>query len=468
MPRPEPDHRREALDQDREREEPREKCRDARARARSRGCRRRAAGPGRTTLPKASSSRSSVRGRTLSLRGARVGGAGAPQVEVEGRLARPAEPGVRSASGAAGRSESRSSPAGAGSRSSTGSEPASRPTTTRKPPLRPTKSGSRVSSEESVPATPGTLAHRRDDRLQRLAALGRLRAGNALDDEEDPVGERRPEAPLEIEADRLRLPGRHPRGDLEPVLDVARRRGRGPGATTPQRRTIGQRCAPRGRPAQQAARTPGPGSVATPARADEFVDTPGCRRPGMSTKHAPPLLVSRKSSHASEKRGRKAVPSVLPRSGRCGWPNSGGGRVDGRVTALAAPRGLIVPVALSRKVDGVLESSVSRVHARSSRWKHCWQTSARHRRPSGKRTVSCRDPSREVRMAKKTSVRRARRKSQASPQTGLVGRGGKCPPSRATRRRPRSGRGRPNWRGRPDFARTFAATSASSERVSPD
>ena len=44
-----------------------------------------------------------------------------------------------------------------GSSSSTGRPPASRPTMTRKPPSRPAKIVSRVSSDDSVPATPGTF-----------------------------------------------------------------------------------------------------------------------------------------------------------------------------------------------------------------------------------------------------------------------------------------------------------------------
>ena len=104
----------------------------------------------------------------------------------------------------------------------------------RKPPLRPMKKGSLVSIEDSVPATPGSDRTTPTIVSRASLPLGGLRPGHALDDEQDPVGKRRLEPALEILPDLLRLPGRHPRGDFEILLDVARSRDQGAGDEAPR------------------------------------------------------------------------------------------------------------------------------------------------------------------------------------------------------------------------------------------
>ena len=69
---------------------------------------------------------------------------------------------------------------------------------TRQPPSLPTNKGLFVSSEDSVPATPGQVADASDDGLQRGASLARPRPGDALRDQENAVGEGRTETLLEL------------------------------------------------------------------------------------------------------------------------------------------------------------------------------------------------------------------------------------------------------------------------------
>ena len=89
---------------------------------------------------------------------------------------------------------------------------------------------------------PGTSRTLADDRLESLASVGRRRQGHALDDEQDAVGERRPEAPLRGRRARP-APARtasapRPRGGSR---RSGRRRDTSATAARPRRATIGQR-----------------------------------------------------------------------------------------------------------------------------------------------------------------------------------------------------------------------------------
>lgn len=97
----------------------------------------------------------------------------------------------------------------------------------------------------------GNPLHRRDDRLQRLPPPGGRRARDPLDDEEDAVRERRPEPTLEVEADLLRLTGRHPRRHLEPLFDVLRSGSEDQDGDEPEERDRPAVAHDRGRPAGQ-------------------------------------------------------------------------------------------------------------------------------------------------------------------------------------------------------------------------
>ena len=230
-PEAQADHRRDRLDQDRDREEAGEKRGHAEGeRDREQPDADREHRGERS--PKASSSRSSVRGRTrssaerasaaLAMRRSKFSGTSPVQ---------PSQTSDRSAQPRGQRARRR-----AQAREQLLDRAASRvePDDDQESALRALKD--RVARVERGQRSrdPGTLWTSRTIVSRASRPSGVVGTGHAFDDEENAVGERRLEAPGELVVHGLRLFGRHPRGDLEAILDVPGARHDERGGRRPQ------------------------------------------------------------------------------------------------------------------------------------------------------------------------------------------------------------------------------------------
>ena len=165
---PEADHRGQALDQDGDGEVAREKGGDA-ERERDREDAHAERQHRGDDAAEGEQQQDQRQGQDARLGVARVGGAGDPEIEIERHFPRPAEPHLRIGGLQPGRQGLRrlaQARKQALDRVLSGVEA----TTIRKPPSLPAKIGSRVSREDSVPATPGT-SRTAGRSLERLASL---------------------------------------------------------------------------------------------------------------------------------------------------------------------------------------------------------------------------------------------------------------------------------------------------------
>ncbi len=159
-------------------------------------------------------------GQDPQLRGARVGGAGDAQVEVQGHFAGPPEPHLRVR------------------RAQLRAQAVRRFTEARQEVLDGAAAGVQAHDDEKAAvlareegvacvqvgqrsSDAGDLAQCAHDRLEGLPPFGNARHGDPFDHEEHPVSKRRSKPALEVVVDGLSLLGRHSRRDFEPVLDLS-------------------------------------------------------------------------------------------------------------------------------------------------------------------------------------------------------------------------------------------------------
>jgi hypothetical protein len=217
---PEADHRREALDENRERHALRDPGGDAqreRDREQADADRQRRG----HDAAEGEEQQEQGEGKHVHLGGAGVGRARAPQVVVERGDSGPAEPRV-GVDRAELRDQRRGGRAQRGEKALDGLAARIEAHDDQEPAV--------LAAEERV-----VLVERRDhagdarhlfdgsdDRLEDLLAAGLAERRHPLADEDHAVGERRAEAQREVVLDRLRLAARHAGGDLEPLLQPAR------------------------------------------------------------------------------------------------------------------------------------------------------------------------------------------------------------------------------------------------------